>query len=102
MSFIHHVNYCRYAKHKFGADFRTITEESFQKFLAICIRMGIIKMPSVQDYWATGNGVSCPGISDVMSRNCFSDHLAALYLAEPLPGIYLFVDEFQCSFTNFL
>jgi len=72
----------KYAKEKFGPKFRNITEQSMYKFLAVCIRMGIIQMPSTRDYWRKDNGMPCPGVSDIMSRNCFSDHNAALCFAE--------------------
>jgi hypothetical protein len=46
-----------------------ITLAELWQFLAISLMMGLIKKPSVPDYWTTKHLFGTPSFSEIMSRN---------------------------------
>jgi len=59
----------------------TVSNEDIMAFIAINITMGIARLPSVNDYWASGI-TSMPWFQSIMSRNRFKAILRFLHLSD--------------------
>ena len=52
-------------------NWKLLTAEELNAFLAIFIVMGIKKLPSLDMYWSENNMIGCPWIREIMPRNRF-------------------------------
>lgn len=57
-----------------------VTNGDMQAFLALILIMGLVKMPSYEDYWTTDNILEMPGLRSTMTRNRFELILSYLHL----------------------
>lgn len=77
----------RYGNEK-NNNWSTLSENEFKKFLSICLLMGIMRLPTLRDYWSEKYFFgSEPVGSKFMSRNRFEDILGIFSLSQ---DIFLF------------
>ena len=77
---IHETN--RYAMQK-DSNWVPITESEIQMFIGLCLQMGIVRLPSLRDYWSSRTvfgGSSLAG--KVMTQTRFEKILGNLHLAD--------------------
>lgn len=69
-----------YAQQKQTAEWVTTSEKEIQSLISIQLAMGIVRLPSMYDYWNTNPLLKTPGISSGMSRHRFRSLLSHLHL----------------------
>ena len=65
-----------------GITWEIINEDELRAFLGIHISMGLVKLPSLKDYWSTHLILVVPRIVRGMSRNRFTEILSNLHLSD--------------------
>ena len=79
-----------YALQKGTATWVNTNEEEMKSFLGIHLAMGLVRLPSLKDYWSTNPLLATPGIVKGMSRNRFRSILSHLHVNDnsqmPRPG----------------
>ena len=58
-----------YAAQKGTPNWEDVSEDEMKSFLGIHLAMGVVQLPSLQDYWSTHPLVGTPGIVRGMSQN---------------------------------
>ena len=78
----------RYAAQKGTEGWEDVSAEEMQSFVGIQLAMGIVRLPSMHDYWSTNPILSAPGIVKGMGRNRFRSILSHLHLNDNsrMPG----------------
>ena len=69
-----------YAQQKQTAEWVTTSEKEVQSLVVIQLVMGIVRLPSMYDYWNTNPLLNTPGITLGMSRHRFRSLLSHLHL----------------------
>ena len=59
---------------------KPVTLADMKNFLAICIHMGIVKKPTINDYWSSTASIHTSYASQVMGRDRFKSILAFLHV----------------------
>ena len=62
------------------ATWREVSKADIYNFLAICLHMGLVKKPQINDYWSVNPGTHTSYATQVMSRQRFTSILAFLHL----------------------
>lgn len=77
-----------YAAQKGTDSWEDISAEEMQSFVGIQLAMGMVRLPSMYDYWSTNSILSAPGIVKGMGRNRFRSILRHLHLNDNsrMPG----------------
>ena len=68
-----------YASQKGTTTWTNVSEEEMQSFLGIHLAMGLVRLPSLRDYW-TNPLLGAPGMVKGMGRNRFCSILSHLHL----------------------
>ena len=78
----------RYAAQKETEGWEDVSAEEMQSFIGIQLAMGMVRLPSMYDYWSTNPILSAPGIVKGMGRNRFRSILSHLHLNDNsrMPG----------------
>jgi len=66
--------------HARARDWTDVTDGDMRAFLALILMMGLVKMPSYEDYWTTDKILEMPGLRSTMTRNRFELILSYLHL----------------------
>jgi hypothetical protein len=69
-----------YASQKGTTTWTNVSEEEMQSFLGIHLAMGLVRLPSLRDYWSTNPLLGAPGMVKGMGRNRFRSILSHLHL----------------------
>ena len=69
-----------YASQKETGAWVDTSGEEMRSFLGIGLAMGLVRLPSLKDYWSTNPLVATPGIVKGMSRNSFRSILSHLHI----------------------
>ena len=69
-----------YAAQKGTISWEDISEDEMKYFVGIQLAMGIVRLPSLRDYWSTNPLLGTPGIVKGMGRNRFQSILSHLHL----------------------
>ena len=79
-----------YASQKGTSPWENVSEEEMKAFFGIHVSMGLLRLPSLYDYWSTNPLIGTPGIVKGMGRNRFRSILSHLHLNDnsrmPQPG----------------
>ena len=59
-----------------------VTVEEMMAFVGLVIAMGVVRLPEIDDYWATDPILQHPWFSSVMSRTKFKQILCYLHCAD--------------------
>ena len=68
------------SRRSFFRAWKTVTESDIWKFLAVCIHMGLVHKPRINDYWAKNRIISSTFASTLMVRDRFKMILAFFHL----------------------
>ncbi|XGW22794.1 hypothetical protein V3C99_005202 [Haemonchus contortus] len=72
----------RYGWHK-DSSFVDTNKEELKKFIALCIQMGLVKMPRLRDYWSTRPALGGhPFAGKIVPRNRLKQLLRSLHLCD--------------------
>ena len=67
-----------------------VSEEEVKVVFGIHMAMGLVRLPSLRDYWSTNPRIGTPGIVKGMGHNRFRSILSHLHLSDntrmPQPG----------------
>ncbi|ODM89009.1 PiggyBac transposable element-derived protein 4 [Orchesella cincta] len=63
-------------------DWKDVNSNEMWVFLAINVAMGLLRKPSVRDYWSSNEVLSSPFFPETMSRNRFQHILQCLHLVD--------------------
>src|SRR6218665_2927712 len=66
--------------HARGRNWTDVTDGDMRAFLALILLMGLVKMPSYEDYWTTDKILEMPGLRWTITRNRFELILSYLHL----------------------
>lgn len=58
---------------------KPVTEQEMWRFLSVCIMMGIVKKPSISDYWCVDEMMATPSFGKIMSRNRYENCIQYLF-----------------------
>ena len=79
-----------YATQKGTSPWENVSEDEMKAFFGIQVSMGLVRLPSLHDYWSTNPLIGTPGIVKGMSRKRFRSILSHLHLNDnsrmPQPG----------------
>ena len=62
------------------SSWKSVTMADVKNFLAICIHMGLVRKPAINDYWSTDAPIYTAYASQIMSRDRFKSILAFLHV----------------------
>lgn len=69
-----------YALQKGTSSWEEVSEQELRLFIGMQMGMGLVRLPSLQDYWSTNSILGAPGIVKGMGRNRFRAILSHLHL----------------------
>lgn len=72
----------RFGQHKHGADWEAMTDSDIWRLFGLVLLMGIVKKPSLKDYWSTSDILATPIFNNMISRDRFRIQLGALHFVD--------------------